>query len=127
MAAGLNRGGAALLALVAAAPAAAQAADADVRCLLAANVFARAEKDPVKKELAVATGLFFSGRADARLSPAQLKAAIQSQGKALTTETVAQVMTACAKGFQDKQRGLQAIGRQIAAARPPPAASASPR
>lgn len=110
-----------IAALLLAAPALAQAADADVRCMMAGNVFGKAEKDPAKKQLALATGLFFSGRADARLSPAQLKAAILAQGKALTTENVADAMTVCARTFQAKQRGLVTIGQQIAGSQPKPA------
>lgn len=102
------------LALLPCTPAVAQSVDQDVRCILAGNAFGLAEKDPAKKQLALATGLFFAGRADARLTPAQLKAQVAVQGKALTTSNAAETMTACARTFQDKQRSLQAIGREVA-------------
>lgn len=109
--------------LIAGAPVVAQTADQDVRCVLAGNAFGATEKNPVRKQLALATALFFGGRVDARLSPAQMRAAVAAQGRALTTADLPATMTACAAQFQAKERAMQAIGRQVAAAQhPQPAA-----
>ena len=111
--------------LTAAAPAAAQPADQDVRCVLAGNAFGATEKDPARKQLALATALFFGGRVDARLSPAQMKAAVTVQGRALTTARLPETMTACAAQFQAKERAMQAIGQEVARAQQPAPAAAA--
>lgn len=100
--------------LVISAAANAQTVDQDVRCILAGNAFAMAEKDPGKKQLALATSLFFAGRADARLTPTQFRAQVLAQGKALSTGNAAETMTTCAKTFQAKERAMQTIGQDVA-------------
>jgi hypothetical protein len=64
--------GATVAALAFAAPVAAQSVNDDVRCLLAANVFARAEKDQAKRQLSASASIFYLGRLDARISNEQL-------------------------------------------------------
>lgn len=116
---------AALLASLAPAAALAQTAEQDVRCVIVSNFFGAAEKDPQRRQLALATGLFFAGRADAHVPPAQFKALVASQGKALTADTAPGVMTGCAKQFQAKELAMRAVGRAVAEAqRPAPAAPA---
>jgi len=88
--------GVALASLAAATPASAQSVDSDIRCLLAANVFAQQEKDPAKKRLAANTYIFYLGRLDARISNEQLKAAILPQAKAMPAASLGPTMTACA-------------------------------
>jgi hypothetical protein len=116
-----------LLVFPLAAPALAQTTDQDVRCVMAGNVFGATEKDPGRKQLALATALFFAGRVDARLTPAQMKAAVAAQGKALTTANAPGVMTECAKQFQAKERAMQTIGQQVAQAQRPAKPAAGPR
>ena len=89
--------GAALATFGTAAPVLVQSVDNDVRCLLAANVFARQEKEPAKKQLAVAASLFYLGRLDARMSIERLKAAMLVQAKAMPASSLGPTMTACAK------------------------------
>lgn len=89
--------GAALATLGTAAPVVAQSVESDVRCLLAANVFARQEKDPAKKQLAVAASLFYLGRLDARMSIERLKVAMLVQAKAMPASSLGPTMTTCAK------------------------------
>lgn len=113
----------ALLALLAtlagpAAPAAAQAVDPDVRCLMLSNFFTNAEKDPARKQMALASATFFLGRIDARLSPAQLKAQIVGMGKAINKDNAGPLMTACARQLAAKQRSMVAISQSLAAAQP---------
>ncbi len=107
-------------------PAAAQTAEQDVKCMLAANVFSKEEKDPPRRQLAEATGIFFFGRMDARIAPAQLKPMIIAQGKTLTAVNLGQVMTDCAKRLQARQMALQAIGKAVAATQPTPAPAPAP-
>ena len=98
---------------VPAAPSFAQNADQDVRCLMASNAFARAEKDAPKRQLAMATGLFYLGRLDGRVSGAQLKAAMVAQAKSLNPTNLPPAMNACVKHFVQTQAMLQSIGKQL--------------
>ena len=111
------------LCLIAATPAVAQDAGADVRCLLVSNVFARVETDATKKALAQASAVYFSGRATAKLAPAQIKAQIVGQSKTINKDSGGPIMTACAKRFQQDQRMMQTIGQELQKTRPAPAAA----
>jgi hypothetical protein len=112
------------LSLAIAAPAMAQAIDADVKCMLTSNFFARAEKDAARQKLAVVTGSYYFGRADARLSAAQLKAQLIAAGKSqIKPAELPPIMNDCAKRFQERDRALQEIGKSIM---PPPAPGAKP-
>jgi len=121
MAQKLMRIGAALAALAFAAPVAAQSVDEDVRCLLAANVFARAEKDPAKRQLSSAASIFYLGRLDARISNERLKAAVQAQAKTMQASSLGPTMTNCAKHLTDKGLAMRAFSVGPGAAAPPPA------
>lgn len=98
-----------------AAPAIAQTADQDVRCMIVANIFANAEKDASKRQVAGAARLFYLGRVDARMSGAGLKAALIAQAKTVTPENAGPAMTACARSMQGKMAALQAIGQSTPA------------
>ena len=111
--------GAALAAMTLAAPLAAQSADSDVRCLLASNVFVQQEKDPARKQLALAAQAFYLGRLDARISNEQLKAAMQAQAKSMTFASLPATMNDCVKRLAQKGMALRAMGG-------PPAAPPSP-
>ena len=101
--------GAALAGVACAAPVAAQSVDSDVRCLLAANVFARAEKDAAKRQLSVAASVFYLGRLDARISNEQLKTAVQAQAKTMPASSLGPTMTNCAKRLTDKGLAMRAF------------------
>ena len=101
---------AATSALIWIAPVSAQGPDNDVRCLTTSKFFAATEKDPQKKQLAVASAFFFLGRIDARLSPAQIKAQLVAPGALIKQSEAGSIMNACAKKVQVTQRSLQAIG-----------------
>lgn len=107
---------AAITGLAVAVPASAQAVDPDVQCLLASNAFSSLEKDPAKKQMAASAALFYAGRLDARLNPAQIKAKVLASGKSLNQQNAGTIMTACAKQLQAKQKALQAMGQEIARA-----------
>lgn len=111
--------GAALAAFAVAAPVAAQSVDDDVKCLLVANAFARGDKDPTKRQLSMATSLFFLGRLDARVSAEQLKAAMKKQASTMIASSFAPTMNGCA------QRALKAfrIGPDKVVPGAPPAAA----
>ena len=110
----------ALALALAGAPAAAQTADDDVKCLLASNLFTRAEKDPAKNKVAVLASYFYLGRVDARLSGQQLAAALQKQAGALTPQTAGPIMTACAKRLQGAGMAIQAVGKGLSGTPPQP-------
>ncbi|PZU09600.1 hypothetical protein [Sphingomonas sp.] len=108
------------LAMLGAAPAMAQDVGADVRCLLVSNAFAATEKDQAKKQFAIEASHFFFGRVDVRVTQPQLKAQIVAVSKTLRPQDMAPTMNACVKRLQDRQRVMQVIGREIAAANPRP-------
>lgn len=94
-------------------PIAAQSTEQDVRCLMASNAFTKIEKDPAKKQTAIASMFFYLGRLDARLSPTQLKAQLLAQQKALNPGNLAQTMNTCAATIGAKQKALIAMGEQL--------------
>ncbi|HYZ48945.1 MAG TPA: hypothetical protein VE567_08640 [Sphingomonas sp.] len=104
--------GVAVAALLASGPAAAQGASEDVRCLLAANLFAKSEKDPAKQQIARFSAYYFLGRVDARLSGSELMTSLKSQGSAITAQTAGPIMTSCAKRVQSAGMAIQTLGRQ---------------
>ena len=99
--------------IFAAAPAIAQGADGDVRCLLASNLFTKAEKDPAKRQVAVLASYFYLGRVDGRLSGTQLAAALKAQAPAITPQAAGPIMTACAKRVQSAGTAMQMLGKQL--------------
>ena len=118
--------GATSAALALATPVAAQSVAEDVRCLLAANVFARAEKDPAKRQLSMAASVFYLGRLDARISNEQLKTAVQAQAKTMPASSLGPTMTNCAKHLTQKGLAMRAFavgpnGGTQPAAKPPAA------
>jgi hypothetical protein len=110
--------------VLAAAPVGAQALDPDVKCMLASDVFARNEKDPGRKQLAVVSGLFFFGRIDGRLSAPQIKTQLAAAQKTLKPNDLPPIMNDCVKRFQARNVALQEIGKSIAPSAPPAAAPA---
>jgi len=112
--------GAVMAAFAVAAPVAAQSVDTDVRCLLAANVFARAEKDAAKRQISMAASVFYLGRLDARISNEQLKTAVQAQAKSMPASSLGPTMTACVKRLTDKGVAMRAFTAGPAGASPPP-------
>lgn len=121
--------GAALAGMTAAVPAMAQAqsVDGDVRCLLAANVFARAEKDPAKRQISMAASVFYLGRLDARISNEQLKTAVQAQAKTMPAASLGPTMTACVKRLTDKGVAMRAFATGPGGAVPPAAPKPAPK
>ena len=91
----------------------AQSTSEDVRCLLASNVFAKAEKDPGKQKTAVAAHFFYLGRIDGKLTPAQLKAEFLAQGKTLDPASLGTTMTACAVRLRDRSAAVETIGASL--------------
>ena len=112
--------GTALAAMTLAAPLAAQSIDSDVRCLLASNVFVQREKDPARKQLALAAQAFYLGRLDARISNEQLKTVMLAQAKAMTFASLPATMNDCVKRLAQKGMALRAMGG------PPPGAPPAP-
>ncbi|HEU4967992.1 hypothetical protein [Sphingomonas sp.] len=98
------------------APAAAQTANDDVKCLLASNLFVKAEKDPGKHQVAVLSSYYYLGRVDARLSGTQLSAALKAQAPTINAENAGPTMTACAKRVQGAATAIQALGKSITGA-----------
>lgn len=91
----------------------ANAADEDVRCLLASNLFAKAEQEPAKRQVAMLSAYFYLGRVDGRMSGRELAMALQSEAGALTSESVGPTMTACAKKVQGAATAIRLMGQGI--------------
>ena len=125
MAARITAIGVALAAIGITTPVLAQSIDSDVRCLLAANVFARQAKDPTRKQIAAAASVFYLGRLDARISNEQLKTAVVAQAKTMPAASLGPTMNDCAKHLQQKGLALNALTVQGPAQ--PPAAPAKPK
>ena len=98
-------------------PAAAQGTDEDVRCLLASNLFTKAEKDPAKRQVALLSAYFYLGRVDARMSGQQIGTALKTQRAAITPQNAGPIMTACAKKLQSAGLAIQTLGKQIEASK----------
>lgn len=99
--------------LATSAPAFAQPADQDVRCLLASNLFVRAEKDPARRQIAVLSSYFYLGRVDGRLPGPALTAALKAQSAAINPANAGPIMTECAKRLQSAGVAIQMLGREL--------------
>ena len=114
--------GVAFLAAGLAAPVAAQSVDDDVRCLLASNFFARAEKNPQQKQIAMASAAFYLGRLDARISNEQLNGAAMAQAKTMTKDSLGPTMNGCAKRLIQKGIAQHNLGASSPPGKPAPPA-----
>lgn len=94
-------------------PVGAQGANEDVKCLLASNVFVKNEQDAAKKQIAVFSSYYYLGRVDARLSGAQLSAALKATAPTITAQTAGPTMTACAKRLQSATMAIQTLGKSL--------------
>lgn len=101
--------------VLAGSPAAAQNSNEDVRCLLASNLFTKAEKDPAKRQVAVLSSYFYLGRVDGRLSGQQLAAALKAQAPTIKPESAGAIMTLCAKRLRSAGMAMQTLGKQLEA------------
>ena len=100
-----------VLAALMAAPALAQTAEQDVRCLIVSNIFSQTEKDAGKRQVANAARLFYLGRVDARIAGPALRNTLVAQAKGITAENAGPAMTACARSMQGKMAALQALSQ----------------
>ena len=111
-----RRSAAAALAFAAASlgpPLYAQDTGGDVKCLMASNVFASAATDGKGREAAVRTRFYYLGRVEARLTQAQVKAALAAQGKTFDMAAAATTMNACVQRLDAVARSMQAIGAEL--------------
>jgi hypothetical protein len=106
-------GTAAAALVLAGAPAGAQGTNEDVKCLLASNVFVKNEQDAAKRQIAVLSSYYYLGRVDARLSGAQLSAALKATAPTITAQTAGPTMTACAKRLQGATMAIQTLGKSL--------------
>jgi hypothetical protein len=90
-----------------AAPAIAQTADKDVRCLILSEGFSKLDKDPARRQIAAAAGLYYFGRVDAQISGTALRSQLIAQRALLKGANAGELMTACAREFGEHQHNLQ--------------------
>ena len=93
--------------MLSAAPAFAQGVDKDMRCMILSEAFSKMEKDPAKKQLAVATELYYFGRVDVQISGVALRSQFTAQKSVLQQQNAGLEMSACAKEFISHQHNLQ--------------------
>ena len=93
--------------LLTAAPAFAQTAEKDMRCMILGEAFSKSEKDPAKKQVAAVTGLFYFGRVDSQISGPALRSLFIAQRAVLQQQNAGAAMTDCAKEFFAHQHNLQ--------------------
>jgi len=113
----------ALTAVLAAGPAAAQAAadKADVRCLL---VLKLAERDPNAREQASKGVHYYMGRLAARGPVARLEPIMAGEGRTIDTAAEAQTeLQRCAGELNQNQAAFNAVGQKLSAGQRPPAAA----
>jgi hypothetical protein len=96
-----------------ASPSAAAPADANVRCFLVSNLFAKAAKDAKGQQIAAFVRFYNLGQMQAKLSPAQIKTQIVAVGKTLTDASAATAMNACASDLEAADKAIEAIGQQL--------------
>ena len=94
-------------------PATAQDPNRDARCLMVSNIFSKSAKDPKERQAAGLASLFYLGRLDARLTPAQLEATFVAQKKTITARNAVPTMNACAQYMGQKSQALQAMGQRL--------------
>lgn len=93
----------------------------DAGCILVANAFAQASKDPQAQKLAEASFYFYLGRISDRQTPAQLKAMLDAKAKTLNDTTASTAMNACVKELEGKLDMIKSIAGPPAGAAPAPA------
>ena len=76
-------------------------------------MFAKAAPDDKGREAAVRTRFYYLGRVEARLTTAQLKAALLAQGKTFDMASAATTMNACVQRLDASARSVQAIGQEL--------------
>ena len=94
----------------------------DARCILLANIFASQSKDARQQKIAEDTLYFYLGRINGQPTSAQMKAAVDQQGKAITNANAGTLMGECVKPVQAKVQLLQSI----ASPPPPPPPTTKP-
>jgi hypothetical protein len=96
----------------AAAPAAAQG-QADVRCLMLSNFFAKSGQGEQVKKVAEAAKYYYLGRVHGQFSDKQLAAALVAQQKALKGAHAGQAMQACARQMLSSAARVETLGRRL--------------
>jgi len=97
--------------LMASTAAAAQSAN-DARCILLANAFAGDAKDAKQQKIAEDTLYFYLGRIAGQPTAAQMKAALDEQGKTLTDANAGPLMNDCVKPVLAKVQVLQSLATE---------------
>ena len=98
-----------------AAPAQTAPADANIRCFLVSNMFAKAAKDAKGQQIAAFVRFYNLGQMQAKLSPAQIKAQVAVIGKSISPASAADIMNSCAGDLEGADKAIEAIGQQLQA------------
>ena len=111
----------AFAALAGAAPALAQDANSDIRCMMVSNLFSKAAKEAKAKEVASSAALFYGGRVSA-YSNAQIESGMVSQSKQINPTNASAAMNECAQAMNRALQKIQGVGQKIQASAPKPPA-----
>ena len=97
------------------APAAASAADADVRCIVLMNALAQNKAKPDQAAFANLAMIYYVGRVDGRGQTGQLKTLIETESKLISQATVNADANRCAQQFQARGAQIRAMSGAAAA------------
>ena len=100
----------------------------DARCILLANAFAGPGADAKQQKIAEDTLYFYLGRIAGTPTAAQMKAAMDQQGKTITDANAGAMMNDCVKPVLARVQMLQALSTEPkpAQAQPPAQPSTQP-
>lgn len=98
--------------LLAAVPAAAQPADADLRCLVVGYALA-SSAEAEHRAAAIPFSTYYLGRVDGQGAPADLQDRLGDLASAMTADEVVSEAKRCGTAYQARAADLQAIGRAL--------------
>jgi hypothetical protein len=84
----------------------------DARCILLANAFAGQSTDAKQQKIAEDTLYFYLGRIASQPTAAQMKAAMDQQGKRITDANAGALMNDCVKPVVAKVQVLQTLSAE---------------
>ncbi len=87
-------------------PSAAQA-PSDAACVLVSNLFAARSSEAAQKKLAENALYYYFGKLDARMSSAQIQAAMKQAGPSISAKTAGPLMTDCARNMTARAAAFQ--------------------
>lgn len=98
--------------LIASPPAYAQSVSEDLRCVFLANAFTKSGKDDAVKRAAAATGAFYLGRLEGRVSRKAVADAARASAASVTQKNASALMGACAARLARAEEALRSAAKR---------------